>query len=69
MRIYTLKKTSKTYTICINAAGTKQPIYKKFSKFSLIKRFKENGLFFCNEILFYFFVQMENIFQLSLFRM
>lgn len=47
-------KTTKTCAYCRNAAGSKQPVYKKFTKLSLIKRFKEESLFFATEEVFYF---------------
>lgn len=59
--LQSIKKTSKTCETCINAAGSKSPLVKKFAKFSLIKRFREHSLFFCNEYLFYFFLEMESI--------
>lgn len=56
-------KTSKTCTNCISAAGSKTPIHASFTKFSILKRFREHSLYFCNEALFCFFLEMETIFK------
>lgn len=56
-------KTSSTCTDCVSAAGSKTPIYNSFAKFTSLKRFREHSLFFCSEVLFYFFLEMETIFR------
>lgn len=56
-------KTSKTCSNCVSAAGSTKPIYQKFSKLTLIKRFKEQSLYFTTELVFYFFLDMENVFR------
>lgn len=60
--LQSITKTSKTCTSCINAAGSKTPIYRKFTKYSLLKRFREHSLFFCNEMVFYFFFWIWKVF-------
>ena len=61
--LQSIKKTSKTCQTCMNAAGSKSPVFKKFTKFTIIRRFREHSLFFCNEFVFYFFLEMEIIFR------
>lgn len=56
-------KTSTTCSNCISAAGSKNPVYRKFTKLTLIKRFKEQSLIFVTEAVFYFFLEMESVFQ------
>lgn len=58
-----IMKTSTTCKGCIDAAGSKKPLYRSFTKFTNIKRFQEHTLFFVTEELFYFFLEMENIFR------
>lgn len=61
--LQSIKKTSKTCNNCIKAAGGKTPMFKTFSRFSMLKRYRENCLFFCNEEIFCFFLDMEHIFR------
>lgn len=55
--------TSKLCPVCLSSAGSTRPIYKKFTKLTLIKRFKKKSLYFVSEEVFYFFLEMECIFR------
>lgn len=61
--IHSIKKTSKTCQKCIDAIGSSQPVFKNFSKFTRIKSFNNNSLFFCCEYVFCFFIDLESIFR------
>lgn len=61
--ISSIKKTSKTCDICVNSVGSQQPFEMVFTKFSYIKCFRAKTLFFCHESVFYFFVDMEDVFR------
>jgi hypothetical protein len=41
-----IKKTSKTCQTCLDAAGLQKPLHKTFTKFTNLKKFKEQALFF-----------------------
>lgn len=56
-------KNSTTCPVCVNAAGSKTPIIRSFTKFTMLKRFREKSLFFCNESLFNSFLEMESVFK------
>ncbi|KAB0804614.1 hypothetical protein PPYR_01584 [Photinus pyralis] len=61
--VHSIMKTSKTCPRCLAAVGSKKPIKNVFSKFTNLKRFKENTLFFCTEEFFHFVLQLEWIFK------
>lgn len=61
--ISSIKRTSKTCDSCVSSLGSLQPIKMVFTRFSYIKCYKKNTLFFCNEIAMDFFIEMESIFR------
>jgi hypothetical protein len=61
--ISSIKRTSKTCDSCVPSLGSLQPIKMVFTRFSYIKCYKKNTLFFCNEIAMDFFIEMESIFR------
>lgn len=60
--VSSIKKVSKTCKECLSVVGSQRPIYATFTKFTQLKRFRENTLFFCNETAFCFFLEMESVF-------
>lgn len=58
----TIKRQSKTYANCITEIGGTDPVYKMFTKFTLLKSSRVKTLIFCCEPVFYFFIEMESFF-------
>lgn len=48
---------------CLNSVGSNNSIKTAFSKLSKLKRYKKGCLFFCNEVTFNYFLDMEKIFR------
>jgi hypothetical protein len=61
--ISSIKRASKTCDSCVSSLGSLQPMKMVFTRFSYIKCYKKNTLFFCNEIAMDFFIEMESIFR------
>lgn len=54
---------SKICEKCVNSVGSKQSLYFKFTKLTLLKQFNKNCLFFCNESTFVHFLDLEGVFR------
>lgn len=61
--VNSVKKQCVTCDFCINSAGSTKPLVRSFTKFTNLKCYKMNTLFFCHETVFYFFVEMELLFR------
>lgn len=63
--VSSIKKTSKTCTVCINSLGSRNynESMKDMARLTKLKAYKSNTLFFCNSHTFSFVCEMERIFK------
>lgn len=61
--VNSINKICKTCQNCIYAVGSKKCVNYKFSKLTQVKRYKKDCLFFCNEITFTDFIELEAVFR------
>jgi hypothetical protein len=61
--VNSINNNFKTCSKCILFVGSKTANNLRFSKLTQIKRYKQNSLFFCNEITFLNFIDLEPVFR------